>query len=764
VFAELSANRNLDEDNTQATLYSQSFRENIRVLLSDIEAFAEISHERGNTGLLSNLEMDYDLGRKIERSWHMCEIFFLSKSKFVSLDLARWLKGNHLPVYLEQRMQEIIDVSGGSPESSSGYWDLISELAMQGRLDDILGVLQLHSQYEGMKAQYPTAIADLESILQSHPFASITVWGGDLEATLEATLLSRDIPQKLRYWQQAIKKFQSSQLMSRMPHMFVLFDILLGDKDVLFDRSEGDWTKYGLSLLLYVYPPPLLRTNIAQILEEAVEACRSSDIEMTAKDSELQMTFLSALQGDVGLVLKDLYETAQCPVLTRPIQNGAEESQKSSLLPLAALASTGHLTYLLIKGGGLTDLLEPLPDSSAGCAFPEELLLQIAECLNDMYMPPDVIAGYLSACPTRGSTYIPTLLSRRNPKSDSETQSIAKTLREHGCSAEAREVEVRRGMYWFNKQTRPGLVRAAYFYQLAADSSRTTALIERTLWGTACAVRACVTLFPGLKSWPIVPALPFSSDKKIPRSDLHVFWTSQQQNSSLGAMAMDTDDDSASVEALIETLEFAEDVLSALRYDESTAQIDLTKCLRTYCTAIRKSLRSIDDGVDVDSKVLGYSQACRLLCDLVLTESAPMRFWFHFLELAVSLDSQLKDKAVVRNHNGLLSKTIAGLPVTSFSKIQSYAMMNSLARLETVYTRASVLPMEDGNTESADEAVQLLRQNLLGIYSNAVIQENADANVAAKARVGRLHTPKSRGGRAGAGGYDMLTAPRAFNL
>jgi hypothetical protein len=67
------------------------FRENIRTVIADINSMAEMLEAQGQD-IAALCDMDAAT-RQIERTWHLCEIYFLNAgSKLLSLEIARWLK------------------------------------------------------------------------------------------------------------------------------------------------------------------------------------------------------------------------------------------------------------------------------------------------------------------------------------------------------------------------------------------------------------------------------------------------------------------------------------------------------------------------------------------------------------------------------------------------------------------------------------------------------------------------------------------------
>lgn len=94
--------------------------------------------------------------------------------------------------------------------------------------------------------------------------------------------------------------------------------------------------------------------------------------------------FLATLRSQhVGTPLRDMFSSG----------NSSELASSSGPHSLPALVCTAHLSFLLLKGAGITDLLAPLPNASYGCALTEECLLQLAEVLHRLDYPIEVPCG-----------------------------------------------------------------------------------------------------------------------------------------------------------------------------------------------------------------------------------------------------------------------------------------------------------------------------------------------------------------------------------
>ena len=72
---------------------SINFRCQLRTLAEKISSLAEVSDQCNGTDTAnSSLDDAYDSIYSVEKSWHICEIFFLNPTKLLSIELLKWLK------------------------------------------------------------------------------------------------------------------------------------------------------------------------------------------------------------------------------------------------------------------------------------------------------------------------------------------------------------------------------------------------------------------------------------------------------------------------------------------------------------------------------------------------------------------------------------------------------------------------------------------------------------------------------------------------
>jgi hypothetical protein len=178
-----------------------------------------------------------------------------------------------------------------------GFWQTVYALAMQGRLQDALTVLSLHSEIvtvlnnlaaaessqQRMYSPDASTVEDfrflqkLFELLEAHPYAHIVVaddasGSGNIAGSPNLSLAFRD-------WREQVAKLHrsASALFGHIPELNTLFLLLSGDRGTILEHSLGDWMSACLALLLYVYPPPLTRANLSRVIDEAMEMVPPDD-------------------------------------------------------------------------------------------------------------------------------------------------------------------------------------------------------------------------------------------------------------------------------------------------------------------------------------------------------------------------------------------------------------------------------------------------------------------------------------------------------
>lgn len=175
--------------------------------------------------------------------------------------------------------------SDGNDAQSFDYWDVVFKLVMQGCLEDAIEVMVMHSEISSAFilnsddassssafSQYstldPAQCRALFDLMLMHPYYDLTDdVSADASRRNQRPILSFSV------WQAQVKNLLHSQneLLVRIPQLDKVLRILLGEMEELSEMAGSDWILMSLAMLFYVYPPPLTRVNLSQIVNEAVQ-------------------------------------------------------------------------------------------------------------------------------------------------------------------------------------------------------------------------------------------------------------------------------------------------------------------------------------------------------------------------------------------------------------------------------------------------------------------------------------------------------------
>ena len=173
----------------------------------------------------------------------------------------------------------------------NGFWETIYALLLEGKLSDAWEILSLHREISAVimsddndrnnntpnrnssSNDDKKTLKSIYDVLNSHPFINLV----DAVSTyndenVQALNIPSSITLDFKDWQDKIKEILENQspILGRIKELNNILLILLGDKDTLVQFSLGEWTTLGVGLFLYVYPPPLIRSNITKIVESVM--------------------------------------------------------------------------------------------------------------------------------------------------------------------------------------------------------------------------------------------------------------------------------------------------------------------------------------------------------------------------------------------------------------------------------------------------------------------------------------------------------------
>lgn len=755
-----------------AVKHSEQLRMELKNLMVDLDnILQQLSHMSPHNSMVESVNMEedeiirrHDAVKSIEKVWHLCEIFHINPTKYLSLEFARWLVESGTPIhgeYITEAVKIMRDlgshhcaeaISSGRCifyEGKQAFWDFMFNLALWGQVTDMWVVLECHPEIEKIlqsKGGDHNFMASLKEIIQEHPYAKfvnppvLSVVDENPQYSIsDMKQAPSQIAIEFKQWNTKLSNLVATSsglsVLTRIRELDTLVKILLGDDEIMkkvvqscnLGANTDDLSQIlTLSKLLYRYPPPLTKANLLMVVEEANECFRRNGDSLSERMQELR----GVIVGDVANIILNIYKR----------QTDFPPGEVS----LVSLVATAHLLQLLVHAGDMTDFVQILPYSSCECSFPELVFLESAQILNEFGYPVSLVGDYLQLCPTNGIHFAKALLPKRPISSDKEALELSASLRKLNLNEEAEVVEIARGTWWLQTSRcgrKGGVTKALFFYQQAGDTSRSIALLDRAAYRCFAAVRACSDIFPGLTLHPSPPRGhrwraegPDLTD--MPTSFYNV---SASQGSPSSSSTLSPSGGLFNVncrQALEDARSEASEMLALLI--TSTPLIEGTKFyISNYLEALQLILLSDEELMFRKlSKLQALKEAGRLLCELVnpgVPPKSPLRYWLHIMDLATWLDTaaaQLWESVVPENQ--------LNWPHTIYSKAQAYSIMQALEHLLNSYVA------DDLKAGATDTELQALREKLLKIFAASVIQDNAETGKAKQERQEAIMKEKLR--------------------
>jgi hypothetical protein len=255
------------------------------------------------------LDQEYYAVHSMEKSWHVCEVFFLNPTKLLSLEFVKWLREVCCPLPLDVFVEQLASadqpelIAGDAGSSSWGYWQLVYQLVLQGSLGAASALLQSHSEIAAALQESGGSMQGLAGasisraqclalfeVLAGHPFAALTAAQAGDAGALGATAAS-SMAVEFSSWQQRVAKLRQSNnaLLTSVPELDMVLRALLGEASTLEHLSrqpvptagsEGGfhWARLCIGMLLYVHPPPLNRGDLGRVVEQCVRTVDSAPL------------------------------------------------------------------------------------------------------------------------------------------------------------------------------------------------------------------------------------------------------------------------------------------------------------------------------------------------------------------------------------------------------------------------------------------------------------------------------------------------------
>ena len=253
----------------------EKFADELKLVINNLESLQLPS---ACIALFDNL---LDKIYSVEQFWHLCELFLFGTEDNLLIESISWLKVliteyntenlllRYSSLIVENEVYESRDQRAASISNllaQNGYWDIIYGLALQGSLDSLWVLLELHPDIQELgnlssncDTTSKSILADLKHIFASYPYSAHLAVGNSTPTP--ANCSERLLGVSLKSWKESIVTIRERLLFNNKGMHFAhcsvelvenVLGILSGNVKVLQSRCDS-WVELSLSMILFVY-------------------------------------------------------------------------------------------------------------------------------------------------------------------------------------------------------------------------------------------------------------------------------------------------------------------------------------------------------------------------------------------------------------------------------------------------------------------------------------------------------------------------------
>ncbi|XP_040312319.1 nuclear pore complex protein Nup85 isoform X2 [Herpailurus yagouaroundi] len=176
----------------------------------------------------------------MELIWNLCEILFIEVAPAgpLLLHLLDWVR-----LHVCEVDSLLADVLGSeNPSKHESFWNLVTILVLQGRLDEARQMLSKEADVSPTSAGMCRILGDL---MRTMPVLS----PGNTQTLTELEL-------KWQHWHEECERHLQDGTFASSPHLESLCKIMLGDEAALLEQKEllNNWYHFLVTRLLYSHP------------------------------------------------------------------------------------------------------------------------------------------------------------------------------------------------------------------------------------------------------------------------------------------------------------------------------------------------------------------------------------------------------------------------------------------------------------------------------------------------------------------------------
>lgn len=365
---------NLPDYKAELLKLSRQYRSIIRACLENLQDEAVCDKTNYKEELQNYITIFYS----VECIWHLCEILFVENipGGVVLPHLLEWVRF-HFPKY-ERNAATLLREDTVGIELQPYYWETVIGSLMQGRIELVQALLQLHSSADGKPFQL--AIQTLREMPLYHIYGGVSISEFNL---------------KWKHWVADTQSNIDAKIFTSERYLNLIMRLSVGEETAWNDvqAQREPWYAF-LAASLFFKEPTVKAFELGQLARQSITKVKGG-VHMRHLDHVL----LAAMELDLIQVIKEIQQMSE---------NGWFVS---------------HLIDLLYHCGRL-EALQSDDTNLMGGRLRECFLLDYGTLLMGHNSLWQVGLNYLDHCPTEGLSTIKLLLARLPLKSEARTHKI----------------------------------------------------------------------------------------------------------------------------------------------------------------------------------------------------------------------------------------------------------------------------------------------------------------------------------------------------
>lgn len=267
----------------QLVRVSKNYRSVIRACMEEMHQFAVADKD---SAIGRQFSSQVSILSAMELIWNLCEILFIEVAPAgpLLLYLLDWVR-----LHVCEVDSLLADVLGSeNPSKHESFWNLVTTLVLQGRLDEARQMLSKEADSNPTSAGMCRVLGDL---MRTMPVLS----PGNTQTLAELEL-------RWQHWHEGCERHLQDGTFASSPHLESLCKVLLGDDAALLEQKEllSNWYHFLVTRLLYSQPT-------VKPMDLHLYAQSSLDLFLGGESSPepLDNILMAAFEFDIHQVIKE---------------------------------------------------------------------------------------------------------------------------------------------------------------------------------------------------------------------------------------------------------------------------------------------------------------------------------------------------------------------------------------------------------------------------------------------------------------------------